>query len=501
MPDTASVIPSPDIADLCAKYENENAHTEHVTRLALLLFDRTHETLGLRAGDRRLLEAAGRLHDIGYRDYPQKHLEGGIDIVQREGIRGFAAQQVAYVAAIISLHQADAAARIEAPLIQELGRPGRALQLGAILRVADGLDQGHVQDARIVSVRRGRDAITVTVASPLAPANITRADEKADLWRTVLPVPIRFVPDSRPASADERSVVRPGDSVIEAARRALYIQYKIMRQNEEGAKKGKRTEPLHDIRVAIRRFRAALRLFRKPLTKTSAAKIDRYLAHLALSLGPARDMDVWVNYLCSPALRYALAGDAQWKPYERHQRDLREHHLITLRSVLSGPRYLALCRKIAWFLRVELPRLDRATAGEPIGPYAARTLRRIGRRIAGYRKMDAMHGMEDFHALRKACRRGRYAAEFFGPVLGPRVRSWGKTCKKLADALGDLHDADVGLERIAYDMISPPRRLGVELRARRRRAVGAYHAAWDRLADPENMERFRRALKKMTREG
>ena len=73
------------IDELCAAYDNEDVHTEHVTGLALQLFDHTHAALGLPASGRRVLEAAARLHDVGYSLDPMHHMQASAQIVARPG--------------------------------------------------------------------------------------------------------------------------------------------------------------------------------------------------------------------------------------------------------------------------------------------------------------------------------------------------------------------------------------------------------------------------------
>src|SRR5580700_8007475 len=60
--------------ELCAAYHNEDVHTEHVTALALRLFDRTRAWLDLPMSGRQLLDAAARLHDVGYSIDPVHHM-------------------------------------------------------------------------------------------------------------------------------------------------------------------------------------------------------------------------------------------------------------------------------------------------------------------------------------------------------------------------------------------------------------------------------------------
>jgi len=53
------------IDELCAAYDNEDVHTEHVTALALKLFDHTRAALDLPAGARCVeVERAARAHAI-----------------------------------------------------------------------------------------------------------------------------------------------------------------------------------------------------------------------------------------------------------------------------------------------------------------------------------------------------------------------------------------------------------------------------------------------------
>ena len=47
-------------------YDPDPAHSEQVTALALALFDGLRLLHGYGPGERRLLEIAGRLHDIGW---------------------------------------------------------------------------------------------------------------------------------------------------------------------------------------------------------------------------------------------------------------------------------------------------------------------------------------------------------------------------------------------------------------------------------------------------
>ncbi len=92
------------IDEVCAAYDNEDVHSEHVTALALRLFDHTRAALDLPAGGRRLLEAAARLHDVGYSVDPVHHLLASAEIVAKEGIKGFSRSECEQIMQIMVRH-------------------------------------------------------------------------------------------------------------------------------------------------------------------------------------------------------------------------------------------------------------------------------------------------------------------------------------------------------------------------------------------------------------
>lgn len=477
--------------ELCEVYLNEDVHTEHVTRLALQLFDGVRRWTRMTRYDRRLLEAAARLHDVGYALDPRNHMRKGVEIVRDDGLEGFSDQQLEHVLVAMSLHQNVGPSRLNASWFKTLPKSERGIRIGALLRIADGLDQKHVQDASIARIHKAGQTIWVTVRSPLTPDNLARADVKASLWREVFPMDIRFQADtSVPARPFE--LLNGGENRYEAVRRWAYLQFKIMRSHEDGAKAGKDPSHLHDLRVALRRLRSILRLFRKPLRETWADDIDQRLAAVGDALGPARDFDVWMERVRALAAQRDVSRSRVWKRYLAHQGQRVEPHRIVVRQVLTGARYRNLMQELTYFLRTQLSELTKERKDEPVEPYVAKRLLRLSRRIVASEIPGGAWETEDFHEFRKECRRGRYMAEHFGSVLGPVTRRWGKRLKRMADALGDLHDADVELERMAYETVPAPRELMSALKAQRAGALRDVDAAWEEVKD----EAFFRKLKK-----
>lgn len=464
------------VEQLCARYENDDVHAEHVTRLALKLFDATHRWLGMSRDDRGLLEAASRLHDVAYRVDPVHHPERGAEIAWCEGVKGFSSDERACIAAIILLCAGKWKTVSRHPIVKSLREPRQAMQLGVYLRIAEGLDWAHVQDAAIVGVKRSSRQIRVRVRSDWFPANLARADQKADLWREVFPLDIRFV---REKSRHPRPMVEPGMPALEAARRMLSVQYKTILADVEGAIMGEDIEPLHRIRVAIRRLRCLLRTFRRFLPNTD--RIDEVLGSLGNALGPARDLDVWVSFLRSEEVSLVVPDTPRWRALVRHQQQVRRLQLPTVRRELRGARFPALRRGMATLLRAQLPSLLGAGLAVRLEQFAAKKFRKELRHVRELGSLRRSSSPKKLHRLRVALRRARYLGEFFGPVLGNSADKLTRRLHRVEKPLAAMHDLDVGLALLRQSGPAAPRAF-VDLVATRREAQRSrIEPAWQQL--------------------
>jgi CHAD domain-containing protein len=195
-------------------------------------------------------------------------------------------------------------------------------------------------------------------------------------------------------------------------------------------------EGVHDRRVAIRRLRTALEVFGPALPKGARA-VRRELKTAFAALGPRRDADVAVEAL--QALELAAADQPGLKSLlaeleaERAQVVVDEHAELT--SQAAG-RALALA------------------ASHDGGAPAAEVLRKVARkRVADVRgRLEALQDPRDadaLHALRIAAKRLRYVLEAAAPALGDPAVKGAKAARELQTVLGDVHDCDVMLPRLA----------------------------------------------------
>lgn len=157
------------------KCRYHEAHSEHVTMLALEIFDQLAQQLpaaakalgssapahplvldhatGLDEAGRGVLEAAGVLHDIGYLVNHSKHHKHSYYIIANGELDGFSPRERELIANIARYHRRGHPKTGHQPY-KAMDTSDRKMvrRLAGILRVADGLDRTHTQVVDRVSV-------------------------------------------------------------------------------------------------------------------------------------------------------------------------------------------------------------------------------------------------------------------------------------------------------------------------------------------------------------
>ena len=138
-------------------HDPDPAHNEQVTTLALALFDGLRSLHGYGPTERRLLEIAARLHDIGWsRAVSGKHHKLSRDLILELDIPGLD-EQDRLVCALIARYHTKAlpdASRHQRFASLDPDRRELVEWLAGMLRVADGLDCTHANNVRTDGVQR-----------------------------------------------------------------------------------------------------------------------------------------------------------------------------------------------------------------------------------------------------------------------------------------------------------------------------------------------------------
>ncbi|KAA0208075.1 Ppx/GppA family phosphatase [Ignavibacteria bacterium CHB1] len=122
----------------------EEEHSQHVSKLALKIFDSISKRFNLTMGDREYLQAASVLHDIGYFISHSSHHKHSYYIIRNSEMLGFNFNEIEIIANIARYHR-KSHPKIKHDAYSRLDDKSKNIvrKLAGILRVADGLDRGH----------------------------------------------------------------------------------------------------------------------------------------------------------------------------------------------------------------------------------------------------------------------------------------------------------------------------------------------------------------------
>jgi exopolyphosphatase / guanosine-5'-triphosphate,3'-diphosphate pyrophosphatase len=157
------------VLNLAAQYRFEPAHTEHVAKLALGMFDELAEA-GLHEGDpieRELLWASCMLHDVGMAvDYDDHHKHGRY-LILNAGLPGFAPSEVALIAQATRYHRKGMPSPGPlAPLLASEEDQRRLDRCAVLLRLGEDLERSRDQLVRSTHVELQNGSVDLRLDAP-----------------------------------------------------------------------------------------------------------------------------------------------------------------------------------------------------------------------------------------------------------------------------------------------------------------------------------------------
>jgi inorganic triphosphatase YgiF len=224
--------------------------------------------------------------------------------------------------------------------------------------------------------------------------------------------------------------------------------------NEDGVR-SRDPEAIHQMRVALRRLRAALSLFKSVLEDPETDELKGELKSLTDQLGPARDYDVFVDELVSPA-EQATPADADLEELGAVIRERRaEGFEDAARAVDNERTRQTILATALWIVQgrwtTTTDPLRRAQRARPAAAFArdvfAERTKKAKKKLRKLRSLDAARR----HKLRIAVKKLHYATEFYRtsfPEAETERMAYERTLKKVQDCLGRLNDVVVH-ERLA----------------------------------------------------
>ena len=201
-------------------------------------------------------------------------------------------------------------------------------------------------------------------------------------------------------------------------------------------------EPVHQMRVALRRLRSAMTLFRPLLNCPEIQAAAAGLKALTLRLGPTRDWDVFLGETL-PDVRAAFPDEQRLARLATAAARRRRECHAALRDFLEGTEFRKLGIELAWLAGarcwhpVPPPEAEQEV---PLQHFAGEVLSRRLRKLQHAEDLGELPAPA-LHALRLQAKRARYAAEMFAPLYaGKAPRRFIQRLAKVQDGLGILND-------------------------------------------------------------
>lgn len=270
----------------------------------------------------------------------------------------------------------------------------------------------------------------------------------------------------------------------EAARAAIAFHREGLLRERPGAEKGE-VESIHQLRVATRRLRTAIRLFRRALYASQADKLRRELATVAGAAGRVREADVTEELLrkrarkLDPQLAKALA------PLFNEVSHRRVEGMKELKQVLNSKTHATVEKRLA------APTFRRGR-DVVLGSIASELLRPLLRAM-----IRAGEGLGDdappeaIHRLRIRAKRVRYTLEMLGGLGRKKLQKTLVRLERLQAVLGEHNDVTAAMiwvreciqkTAVPADTLLAAGALLQLLRARERKLARRGLKAWRNLA-------------------
>jgi CHAD domain-containing protein len=247
------------------------------------------------------------------------------------------------------------------------------------------------------------------------------------------------------------------DALLDLARRetsAILLCGEALRANGDAA-------TLHKLRVSVRRMRALLWAYDPLLGKHALEKWRLQFKAIADAAGETRNWDVLLGTLLPHA---GVKSGKKTARIAHRLRECREAALTASRQTIGQFDLPALMGAYLGELEAAV---GEAGPGPTLGRFARKRISRAQAIVVrrGHHALTARQGRDEcLHRTRIAVKKMRYLLEFFGPVVGKKLRDRHAALLRMQSRLGELNDVVVAQHTLREAFGS---------RAERRRGVDA----------------------------
>ena len=250
--------------------------------------------------------------------------------------------------------------------------------------------------------------------------------------------------ETPPAARRPRKLrLDPSASLDEAFATILRACLHHLLQSLPAAEDGRDPEGIHQLRVALRRLRAALDLMRSVVSLSKLDLLRSEAKWLAQNLSPARDWDVFQQ----ETLRVVAQGCPAIAGFDALEEAVEQRRAASydkVRLVLADRRASCFLIGLGGWIETRGWRSDVAPEhlgqlAEPAMNFAQRILSAQHAKVLKRGRRFKSRTPEELHRLRLAAKKLRYVADFLLPLYGQR-----KSAKRFSKGLADLQQ-ELGL--------------------------------------------------------
>ncbi len=272
---------------------------------------------------------------------------------------------------------------------------------------------------------------------PLVLDIVSKAERANHFAEGTAPVPVK----ARPAEL-------PGDVVLdEAIGQIIADSCAHFVANWAPLRCGDDPEAIHQMRVALRRLRAALAMFLRAAPSAELEHFRQEAKALATALGPARDCDALRELVETGPLDH-FGERKDFSPLLDAIEARRQEAYAEARALLASKRPTIFVMRLSAFAarrgwREALSGEGLGVLTEPVEVFAAEALERLYRRVLKRGRKLATLPDAARHEARIALKNLRYGAEFFAPCFADArdAQAFVKAASQLQGLLGAHNDA------------------------------------------------------------
>ncbi len=482
-------------------YRADKKRAENAREYAFTLFDGLSTIHGLGKEERKILGLAAFLKDIGSLAFPEEKARMDREILLTHPIKGLKLHEILMLALIAELRNPCLSEKESVSTLKNFhtklssGFQNKALTLAAIIRIGDLFDSPEVRPGNIKELD---ETLEIELVGAETEKTIKKAEKKSELWKCLFGKKLLFIqiPEEEKTVTEEelgedkeieklkksekkklekkelekkglekkesgkkrykalgKITVKPTDSMADLACRIFSYQFSYMLSHEKGTVKGEEIEELHDMRVAVRRMRAAARVFENYLDSGELEPHLKGLKRTLGSLGEVRDLDVF-REKAEKYLKNLPSGRAnELAPLLTLLSEEREKSRKKMLDYLESEKYSNFKKDFSDALdspeTLALPTTNKKHDALPhrvLDVLPAILYARLADITAYSEWIEGPYvSVERLHRLRIASKGMRYTLEFFEGVLGEDAKSLIKDFKDLQDHLGDLHDSVIAV--------------------------------------------------------